>query len=293
MAPPVCLVHVWDLPGEPRPRWTPFPGVGSEVRQVSNPTGLTHMGVNLRSVQPGMAGTNRHFHTVEEEWVYVLAGGGTVRIGPHRLAVRAGSFVGFPPGPRPHHFLAEGDQPLVLLEGGERRPAEDVGCYVDVPKWWRAGQLFESADPVPLEAGDPTQCVHLDDLVAADVQHDVDAQARGVMRFLSWPTGLVRQLVSWSQVDPGSHSTAYHTHDRTDEWVFILSGRARVRVGDERFEVGAHDFVGHPAGGPAHVMEPLEPLAYLMGGETDPDDVVTYPDARVRRVHRRLEPLRD
>ena len=23
---------------------------------------------------------------------------------------------------------------------------------------------------------------------------------------------------------PGAHSTAFHTHDRTDEWIFILAG---------------------------------------------------------------------
>ena len=92
-------------------------------------------------------------------------------------------------------------------------------------------------------------------------------------------------------MEPGTHSTAFHTHDRTDEWVFILAGRARVRVGDERFEVGPHDFVGHASGSPAHVMEPIEPLTYLMGGEINPDDVVIYPAAGVRRVYGRLEPL--
>ncbi len=291
MARPVCVVHAWDLPGEPRPRWTPWPGVGAVVRRLGDAVGLTHMGVHLRTIEPGMAGTNRHFHTVEEEWVYVLSGRGTARIGPHRAPVRAGSFVGFPPGPRPHHFLAEGDEPLVLLEGGERRPAEDVGCYVDVPKWWRSGGFFDAAEPPPPEEGDPTQCVHIDDLPMKDFQHAVDREARRTMRRLNRPTGLTRQAVVWTRVEPDAHSTAYHTHDRTDEWIFILVGRARVRVADDRFDVGPHDFVGHPAGSPAHIMEPIEPLTYLMGGETNPDDIVIYPEAGVRRVRGALEPL--
>src|SRR5262249_24775035 len=122
MGRPACVVHAWDVEGERRPRYTTWPGVGAVVRRLGDAVGLTHMGVQLRTIDPGMAGTNRHFHVVEEEWVYVLSGCGMVRIGPHRLPVRAGSFVGFPPGPRPHHFLAAGDEPLVLLEGGERRP---------------------------------------------------------------------------------------------------------------------------------------------------------------------------
>jgi uncharacterized cupin superfamily protein len=214
-----------------------------------------------------------------------------VRIGPHRIAIRAGSFVGFPPGPRPHHFVAQGDEPLVLLEGGERRPAEDYGCYVDVPKWWHGGKFINAPQPLPPEEGDPSQCLHIDDVPVKEFQHDVDSQARRAMRRLNRPTGLARQAVVWSRVDSGAHSTAFHTHDRTDEWVFILAGRARVRVGDDRCEVGPYDFVGHPAGGLAHMMEPVEPLTYLMGGEINPEDVVSYPDAGVRRIRGGLEPL--
>lgn len=291
MARPTCVVHAWDLPGEQRPRYTPRPGIGAVVRRLGDAVALTHMGAHLRTIEPGMAGTNRHFHTVEEEWVYVLSGHGTVRIGPHRIAVRSGSFVGFPPGPRPHHFLAEGTDPLVLLEGGERRPAEDYRCYVDLPKWWRGGGFVETAQPVPPEEGDPSQCIHIGDRSIKVFQHDVDPRARRTMRRLNLATGLVRQAVVWSRVEPGAHSTAFHTHDRTDEWVFILAGRARVRAGDERFEVGPNDFIGHPAGSPAHIMEPTELLTYLMGGEINPDDVVIYPEAGVRRVHGQLEPL--
>ena len=131
---PSCVVNIADIPAEPRPRYTATPGVAAMVRSPGDKTGLTRMGVHVRAIEPGLAGTNRHFHTVEEEWSYVLAGKGTVRIGPLRIAVRAGSFVGFPPGPRPHHFLAEGTSSLVLLEGGERRPSEDSGWYPDARK---------------------------------------------------------------------------------------------------------------------------------------------------------------
>jgi uncharacterized cupin superfamily protein len=117
-----------------RPRHVAARGIAAHVRMPSAATGLTQMGVNLRVIEPGFAGTHRHFHTAEEEWSYVLAGRGMVRIGPLRLPVRPGHFVGFPPGPRPHHFIAEGDAPLVLLEGGERRPSEDSGWYPDARK---------------------------------------------------------------------------------------------------------------------------------------------------------------
>src|SRR5512147_972884 len=182
MSRPTCVVQVWDLPGEARPKKTAFPGVASVVRSPGDATGLTRMGVHLRVVSPGMAGTIRHFHTVEEEWAYILSGRGTLRLGPHRIPVRVGSFAGFPPGPRPHHFIAEGDEPLAILEGGERRPQEEVGCYPDIPVWWTYGGKVDPPGPVPPEAGDPSQCVHVDEVEAKLFQHDVDPQARRLMR---------------------------------------------------------------------------------------------------------------
>jgi len=56
------------------------------------------------------------------------------------------------------------------------------------------------------------------------------------------------------------------------------------------FEVGPGDFIAHPAGSPAHRMDASESLVYLMGGQRDADDVVTYPDAGMRLVCGRLEP---
>ena len=287
---PSSVTHVWDLPGEKRPRFTQGGSVASVVRLLGDTTGLTRMGVTLRVIDAGAAGTHRHFHMVEEEWAYVVSGRGTVRIGPHRLPVRAGSFAGFPPGPRPHHFLADAGERIVLLEGGERRPREDYGWYVDAGRMWRAGKFIEPAEPLPgPEEGSPEQCVQVDDLATYEFRHDVDATARRTMRELHKRTGLTRQAVYWSRVEPGERSTAFHRHERTDEWIFVLAGRGRARVGDDRFEIGQFDFLAHPAGGAAHVMEAIEPLLYLMGGEIDPSDVVVYPDAGVRRTVRGIE----
>ena len=93
------------------------------------------------------------------------------------------------------------------------------------------------------------------------------------------------------EIAAGGRSTVLHTHDRTDEWVFILAGRAVAQVGEAEFEVGSDDFIGYPAGGPAHLLTALEPLMYLVGGQVDASDVVTYPLQRKRRIGGRIEPL--
>ncbi len=287
---PSCVVRVEEVPAEKRPRHLPAGVASSQVRAISDAVGLTRMGVGWRSVDPGYASTHRHFHSVEEEWAYVLSGRGAVRLGPHRLGVRAGHFVGFPPGPCPHHLLATGPEPLVILEGGERRRDEDSCFYPDLGKCRINRKLEDMADPLPPEQGDPGQCLHIDDLALAHFQHEVDDAARRDYRTLHTPAGLSRQAVRWTKVAAGDRSTAYHRHDRTDEWIYVLEGRARVRVGDERFEVVAGDFLGHPAGGLPHVMEPEIEFTYLMGGMIDPEDVVSYPDAGVQRRGGRIVP---
>ena len=288
---PPCVVNIADLTPERRPRYTATPGVAAMVRSPGDKTGLTHMGVHVRAIEPGFAGTNRHFHTVEEEWSYVLAGRGTVRIGPLRIAVRAGTFVGFPPGPRPHHFLAEGTSPLVLLEGGERRPSEDSWWYPDARKIGFHGKSIEPYQEPPPEEGDASQVVDSHAVLAQEVRHDLDADVLRRTRTLHTPTGLRRQAVRLVEVAARVRSTVLHTHDRTDEWVLILAGRAVAQVGEAELEVGPEDFLGYPAGGPPHVLTALEPLTYLVGGQVDAADVVTYPQKRMRRVGGRLEPL--
>lgn len=291
MTRPPCVVNIRDLPGEKRPRFTQTEGVAAMVRQPSEATGLTRMGVHVRAVEPGFAGTNRHFHTVEEEWSYILAGHGSVRIGPLQIPVRAGHFVGFPPGPRPHHLIAEGDETLVFLEGGERHPSEDACWYPDARKFSRGRVPVEPYEEPPPEEGDPWQVLHIDDAEVTDFRHDVDPRVRRDMRTLHVPTGLKRQAVRWVRVAAGGFSTVYHVHDRTDEWVFILSGRGIARVGEERFDVGPDDFLGYPAGGAPHIMEALDEMTYLMGGQIDATDIVDYPEAGMRRVGKDLQQI--
>jgi uncharacterized cupin superfamily protein len=285
------IVRAEDVPAEERPRFVKGPGVASHVRPIGNAAGLTQMGVSIRIVEPGRLGSNRHFHTIEEEWAFVLSGTGVARIGPHRLDVGPGTFLGYPPGPRPHDLLATGAEPLVFLEGGERRRDEERGWYVDMGLVFGHGKISKADGPPPPEEGDPSQCLHVDSVESVYFDHPVDAGAHREMRGLSEGTGLRSQVVRWGRVEVGQRSTAYHTHTRTDEWIYLLSGEAELRLADRRLPVGAGDFIAHPANSPAHVMEPTSPLTYLMGGQRDHEDVVLYPEHGVQLTADGLEPI--
>ena len=74
----------------------------------------------------------RHWHEVEDEFVYVLGGEATLLDdnGAHVLA--AGGFAAFPAGvANAHHFVNRSTAPATLLVVGSRRPGEDVVHYPD------------------------------------------------------------------------------------------------------------------------------------------------------------------
>lgn len=85
---------------------------------VSREAGLGRIAVNLAWLPPGKESAVYHLHHREEEWLYVLEGQGIVEVDGAELEVRAGDFLGFPPGVA-HHLRNGGSTDLMFLEGGE------------------------------------------------------------------------------------------------------------------------------------------------------------------------------
>ena len=99
--------------------------------------------------------------------------------------------------------------------------------------------------------------------------------------WLSRLAGLSRIGLSRARIPPGGESFAYHAHHAEEEWVFIVSGRARARIDGREVDLGPGDFAAFPAPQPAHLLtNPFdEDCVYLMGGEPGrPTDVIHYPD---------------
>src|SRR6202158_5686169 len=48
---------------------------GRERRRLGDALGLTNFGVNLMRLPPGFASSQRHWHSRQDELVYVVAGG--------------------------------------------------------------------------------------------------------------------------------------------------------------------------------------------------------------------------
>ncbi len=83
------------------------------------------------------------------------------------------------------------------------------------------------------------------------------------------------------ELPPGKRSFPLHVHHVTEEALYVLSGRAKVRTQEGLSEIGPGDFVSFPAGGTAHqlVNDGAEPFVYVGMAAGLGADVVEYPDS--------------
>lgn len=108
------------------------PCTGREKRAMGNPFGLADYGVNLVTLPPGVWSSQRHWHSQEDEFVYVLEGEPVLVTNVGRTPLKPGMCAGFPAGSGDgHHLRNETNLPVVYLEVGSRRPGDDVE-YPDV-----------------------------------------------------------------------------------------------------------------------------------------------------------------
>ena len=102
--------------------------------------GLTRLGVNLVRLAPGAWSSQRHWHTHEDEFVYVLAGELVLVTDEGEEVLVAGDSAGFPAGVRNGHCLQNrSTQDATFLVAGNRSN-EDGGEYSDIDMAFKPGR---------------------------------------------------------------------------------------------------------------------------------------------------------
>ena len=105
-------------------------------KKLGNVCGLTRFGVNLVSLGAGGQSALRHWHTLEDEFVYVLAGEVVLISDEGEQTLRAGMCAGYPAGKRSaHHFINRSDAPAQSLEVGNRIDGDNA-FYPDDDLLW-------------------------------------------------------------------------------------------------------------------------------------------------------------
>lgn len=120
---------------------------------LGDAAGLTHFGVNLVTLFPGDTSSLRHWHSAEDEFVWVLEGEVVLVQEAGETVLRAGEAAGFRAGdPDGHCLKNRSAAPARYLVVGTRAP-DDVCTYSDVDLVWReAENRFTRRDGTPLDA---------------------------------------------------------------------------------------------------------------------------------------------
>lgn len=103
-----------------------------EKRSLGDVFGLSDYGVNFVRLPPGSWSSQRHWHSAEDEFLYVLEGKPTLITDRGETELAAGMFAGFKAGVADgHHLVNNTDETVVYIEVGSRKESDEV-WYSDI-----------------------------------------------------------------------------------------------------------------------------------------------------------------
>lgn len=102
-------------------------------KRLGDAAGLTQFGVNFTRLAPGAWSSQRHWHTREDEFVFVLEGEVVLVTDQGEEVLRAGDCAGFKAGvANGHHLQNRSGKEAAFLEVGARLPEDDETFYPDI-----------------------------------------------------------------------------------------------------------------------------------------------------------------
>jgi uncharacterized cupin superfamily protein len=124
-------------------------------KALGDAAGLTQFGVNLLRLPPGVWSSQRHWHSSEDEFIYILQGEVVLVTDTGEEILRPGDSAGFKAGePDGHHLQNRSDSEALLLEIGTRLETTDGATYPDIDLIFPPGgkpALYTHRDGTPYQ----------------------------------------------------------------------------------------------------------------------------------------------
>ena len=122
-----------DIAAVPQRKGSGYPppfDASERVRQrLGNAGGLSDFGINLMRLPPGNWSSQRHWHSHEDEFVYVLEGELVLVENDGEVVLRASDCAAFPKASgNGHHLINRSASVAVYLEVGSRHPDDLTTC---------------------------------------------------------------------------------------------------------------------------------------------------------------------
>lgn len=142
--PKIDVSRITPVVGSKYPQPFDEPCRTRERRRLGDAAGLTQFGANLIRLPPGAWSSQRHWHALEDELVYVVSGEVWLVTDAGEELLRAGDCAGFKASVRDgHHLQNRSSSDAVLLEIGTR-DERDWGEYSDIDMVFRPSRYSGS-----------------------------------------------------------------------------------------------------------------------------------------------------
>jgi uncharacterized cupin superfamily protein len=101
--------------------------IGNRIkRPLGDLFGLKNFGVNITTLAPGARSALQHSHSLQDEFIFILAGEAVLVTGEVETVLGPGMCAGFPAGDASHHLENRGHAPVEYLEMGDRTEGDAV-----------------------------------------------------------------------------------------------------------------------------------------------------------------------
>jgi uncharacterized cupin superfamily protein len=292
---------------------TPAEDAGASVTlPLSDTGGLTQLGAHLVILSPGAGTSARHWHSAEDEIVFVIEGIVTVFTADGAVEIGPGDAGCWPAGiPAPHACANRSDAPATYLVIGARVEGDichypDTGRrLVNTPTSWhiedaqgnriRGGDLPPHLLGAPKRWGKPADPTTPRILRAAEARPDAATpeQAAYMGAFtarLYSDTGGLTQFGAFTEtLEPGARSSDRHWHETEDEFLYFLDGAATLFDNEGAHPLAPGDACAWKSGvaNGHHIVNTSDaPCSYIVVGSRMPADTVHYSD--LDKLYRRF-----
>lgn len=289
---------------------------GMQTVRLSQAGGISQFGAYIETLSPGAWSGLRHWHSAEDEFLYLLSGAATLHDDSGWTDLFAGDAVCWRHGdPDAHHLTNRGDVPARWLIVGSRARA-DVCTYPDDGRRQVNGDTIwriETSEGLLLRSGElPTELLDL--RPAWGAAYDRTPRPR-ILRRGSVPAlpcannypkewsdigraddialsdaGGLTQFGAFQEIlYPGAQSSLRHWHEAEDEFLYVLDGSVTLIEDDGPREIGPGTCVCWPAGvANAHCLrnDGTAPATLFIVGTRLPEDACHYPDIDLHYVRR-------
>jgi len=141
--------NVPESTGSNYPQQFKYAVAGRVKKRLGDAARLQNFGVNLVRLAPGSCSTLRHWHTCQDEFIYVLEGEVTLITNSGEQVLKSGMAAGFPAGDADGHYLVNrSNADVVYLEIGDRTSGDSVNYPDDnlIAKSGDNGWIFTRKD---------------------------------------------------------------------------------------------------------------------------------------------------